>query len=133
MAKKMKFGNKELKSIEDWELKCLENDLLSYEEWLCEGPTEGKINNTMKRMFNEWIPKLRAANIAIPSSDEDLVNLITSQPAYKNRKQREEVENDIIVFCKDSNKRSKLACPFHRTKSTIYKKGTAPTEECDVH
>lgn len=50
---------------------------------------EHKYEMCMKRLIEEWMPKLREKGLAIPPKDEDFVALIMSQPEYKNRSERE--------------------------------------------
>lgn len=49
-----------------------------------------KYQNCMRRLKLEWLPKLEERGILeIPSSDEELAELIFSQPDYKDRSQRD--------------------------------------------
>jgi len=85
----IKFGSKIVLRISQTDIKCLENDLVSPQEWLRDALV-GKINQCFKRMANEWIPKLRDRGISIPAKNSELIDLITSQDDYKNRVTREE-------------------------------------------
>lgn len=87
----IKVGNKTIMEITQTDLKCLKNDLLDPEDWFVKALT-GKINRCKKRMILEWIPKLRAKGLSIPSTDEELVNLILAQDDYKNRGEKEPEE-----------------------------------------
>ena len=90
----IKVGNKVIMEISQQDLKCLKNDLLDTEDWFVKALT-GKINNCKKRMMREWIPRLRAKGLSIPSNDEELVDLILAQPDYKNRAERDKEEGEI--------------------------------------
>jgi hypothetical protein len=49
-----------------------------------------KYERCMTRLKSEWLPKLEALGFTeIPSDDDELANLIFSQPNYKNRSQRD--------------------------------------------
>lgn len=74
--------------ISQTDLKSLKNDLLDPQDWFVQALT-GKINKCKKRMMREWIPRLRAKGLSIPANDEELVDLILTQPDYKNRAERE--------------------------------------------
>ena len=84
----IKVGNKTLMEISVTDLKCLKNDLLDPKDWFV-GALTGKINNCKKRMMREWIPRLRARDLSIPSDDTELIDLILAQDDYKNRAERE--------------------------------------------
>lgn len=71
------------------ERKCVEHIVISFEDWFIAGHVTGKIANSKDKLFGEWIPKLRKKGIELPVDDEELVELITSQPDYKNRAERE--------------------------------------------
>lgn len=86
----IKVGTKTLLTVSSSDLKCLDNDLVDKEDWFKKAII-GKINQCKKRLFREWIPKLREKNITIPASDDDLVTLIVSQPDYKNRAEKEAI------------------------------------------
>ncbi len=96
----------------------------------------GKINNCKKRFFREWIPKLRERSLAIPATDSALIALILSQPDYKDRKDREEVDHDVEDVCLLSTGgqlKAKSTCPWEFTRTQVFETGQAPTDECDVH
>lgn len=57
-----------------------------------------KYEQCMKRLQEQWLPKLKAAGVeSIPTDDDKLAELIFSQPTYKNRAQRdkESAENAV--------------------------------------
>ena len=49
-----------------------------------------KYERCLERLKNEWLPKLKDRVASIPTNDEQLAQLIFSQPDYKCRKTREE-------------------------------------------
>lgn len=53
-----------------------------------------KYERCLERLKNEWIPKLSQRMSSIPTNEEELAELIFSQPDYKNRSQRE-TENGL--------------------------------------
>lgn len=128
----IKVGNKVLMTISLDDISCMENDLLSPRDWL-KLALRGKINACKKRWFRTAIPMLRAKGLAIPSNDSDLIALVKTQPEYKNRKEREEEKNDVVDICLDSGKLAKSTCPLEKCEIQIFNKGTAPTNNCDVH
>ena len=83
----LKLDDIEIMEISQYQVKCLQHDLLSPKDWLIAGVT-GKIKNCKKRMFRQWIPILRERDISIPPNDADLIALILSQGDYKNRQER---------------------------------------------
>lgn len=91
----IKVGNKTIMEISHADLKCLKNDLLDPEDWFVKA-LEGKINKCKKRMMIEWIPRLRASDLSIPSDDTELIDLILAQDDYKNRTERE-AENEELI------------------------------------
>lgn len=130
----IKIGNKKIMSVTANEIKCLDNDLLSSKDWLVEG-LNGKINACYKRMRRQWEDILRKRGLAIPADDDDLITLITSQPDYANRMDREsaKIENEVVNICLVSGKKAKASCPWEVTRVRIFTKGTAPTTECEDH
>lgn len=128
----IKIENKIIYEISVKDIKCMDNDLLSSKDWFQEALT-GKINNCKKRMFRQWIPILRGRNLTIPANDNDLIALILSQSDYKDRRNREEVNNDVVNICLDSGKLAKSTCPWMNTRVKIFTTGQAPTENCDIH
>jgi hypothetical protein len=81
-------------TINDTDQKCMKNDLLDLNQWVQDAVT-GKKNNCWKRMQREWTTKLmndESFTDPIPSNKSDFVNLILSQPTYKDRPTREAEE-----------------------------------------
>ena len=50
----------------------------------------------MKRLRDEWMPKLKDRVSAVPLDDDKFAELVFSQPDYKDRKAREE-SNKVAV------------------------------------
>ena len=76
----------------------LSNDLYNdtdnkgLDDWI-QAAVDGKINNSWKRMQQEWTSKLMndsSFTDSIPSNQEDFVKLVLSQKSYKNRKARDD-------------------------------------------
>ena len=130
---KTKWGGKDWFELTNDDQFILNHDLLSIKDWGTEGPWIEKIANGKNRLFNEWVPKLRADGIAIPADDSALIALISAHPNYKNRVDKEKETKDVAEICKDSGKLAKNQCPLNRTKTKTFKKGTAPTDDCDIH
>ena len=85
-------------SLTDLQQKILSNDLYNdtdnagLDSWI-QDAVDGKINNSWKRMQQEWTTKLMnddSFTDSIPSNQADFVALITSRSDYKNRKQRDD-------------------------------------------
>ena len=85
-------------SLTDLQQKILSNDLSNdtdnagIDSWI-QDAVDGKINNSWKRMQQEWTTKLMnddSFTDSIPSNQADFVALITSRSDYKNRKQRDD-------------------------------------------
>ena len=54
-----------------------------------------KIKGCLRRMHLEWDPKLAIRSLEVPLDDEEFVNLVTSQPDYKNRSAREAEDTGV--------------------------------------
>ena len=85
-------------SLTDLQQKILSNDLYNdtdnagLDSWI-QDAVDGKINNSWKRMQQEWTTKLMnddSFTDSIPSNQADFVALITARSDYKNRKQRDD-------------------------------------------
>ena len=85
-------------SLTDLQQKILSNDLYNdtdnagIDSWI-QDAVDGKINNSWKRMQQEWTTKLMnddSFTDSIPSNQADFVALITARSDYKNRKQRDD-------------------------------------------
>lgn len=53
-----------------------------------------KYEQCFKRLTKEWLPKLKKIMSSIPTNDDELAELIFSQPEYKSRKKREEIAEE---------------------------------------
>jgi len=85
-------------TLTDLQQKILSNDLYNdtdnagIDVWL-QGAIDGKINNSWKRMQQEWTTKLMnddSFTDSIPSNQADFVALVTARADYKNRKARDD-------------------------------------------
>ena len=85
-------------SLTDLQQKILSNDLYNdtdnagLDSWI-QDAVDGKINNSWKRMQQEWTTKLMnddSFTDSIPSNQADFVALVTARSDYKNRKQRDD-------------------------------------------
>ena len=85
-------------SLTDLQQKILSNDLYNdtdnagIDSWI-QDAVDGKINNSWKRMQQEWTTKLMdddSFTDSIPSNQADFVALVTARSDYKNRKQRDD-------------------------------------------
>lgn len=85
----IKIDDKVIMEVSQTDTKCLKDSILDPKEWFISA-LMGKINNCKKRMFLNWIPKLRARSLSIPADDNNLIDMITSQADYKDRAAREE-------------------------------------------
>lgn len=52
-----------------------------------------KYERCLERLRKEWEPKLKLRMASFPSNDEAFAQVIFSQPDYKNREQRDELED----------------------------------------
>jgi hypothetical protein len=97
---KVSVDGKEIFSLSETQKRVIQNDIHSeiFEEDMhrrLEYILMHKYERCFERIKREWEPKLRAAGIKmIPTDDEELAELIFSQPEYKNRSQREREVND---------------------------------------
>ena len=68
----------------------LDNDLLDKDAWI-QAAVVGKINNSKKRMINEWRPILFADDsvASVPANDDDFIALVVARDDYKTRAERE--------------------------------------------
>ena len=85
-------------SLTDLQQTILKNDLYSDTDnagldlWI-QNAVDGKINNSWKRMQQEWTTKLmndESFTDSIPSNQADFVALITARDDYKTRKERDD-------------------------------------------
>ena len=87
-------------TLTDLQQKILSNDLYNdtdnagLDTWV-QNAVDGKINNSWKRMQQEWTTKLMnddSFTDSIPSNQADFVALVTARADYKNRKARDDAE-----------------------------------------
>jgi len=85
-------------TLTDVQQKILSNDLYNdtdnagLDTWV-QNAVDGKINNSWKRMQQEWTTKLMnddSFTDSIPSNQADFVALVTARADYKNRKARDD-------------------------------------------
>ena len=88
-------------TLTDLQQKILSNDLYNdtdnagIDEWI-QGAIDGKLNNCWKRFQQEWTTKLMnddSFTDAIPSNQEEFVNLVLSQSSYQTRKERDDANS----------------------------------------
>lgn len=63
----------------------LDEDLKRRVHWIL----SHKYEQCMKRLRDEWMPKLKGRVQSVPTSDDAFAELVFSQPDYKDRKARE--------------------------------------------
>lgn len=96
----IKLDDVVLFEISDADIKILENDLIDVQAEITQRLkyiVTHKVEQCYKRMRDEWTSKLEQSKVvaSVPLQRDDFVNLILSQPDYKNRAMREaEVLND---------------------------------------
>ena len=69
-----------------------DTDMAGLDAWIADAVT-GKINNSWKRMQQEWTTKLMnddSFTDAIPSNQADFIKLVVARSDYKNRKARDD-------------------------------------------
>jgi len=85
-------------TLTDLQQQILSNDLYNdtdnagIDAWIQEA-VNGKVNNSWKRMQQEWTTKLMnddSFTDPIPSNQADFVALVVARGDYKNRKQRDD-------------------------------------------
>jgi len=88
-------------TLTDLQQKILSNDLYNdtdnagIDAWL-QSAIDGKINNCWKRFQQEWTTRLMnddSFTDAIPSNQEEFVNLVLSQSSYQTRKERDDANS----------------------------------------
>lgn len=84
-------GGKIVASLSATKQKVIENDISSVEvvtdiERRAAYHVNHKYEQCFKRLFDEWVPKLRANGVtSIPTDETEFANLVFSQPNYKNK------------------------------------------------
>jgi hypothetical protein len=93
---KISIDDKEIFTLSEIQKKVIENDIPSeiFEEdmkrrlkWVL---IDEKYSRCMKRLRDEWEPKLAKRGVLmLPTDNDSFANLVFSQTDYKNRSQRE--------------------------------------------
>lgn len=91
---KISVNNKELFSLSDIQKKVICNDIHADTlhadlERRLQWVLMHKYEQCMKRLRDEWLPKLKDRVESVPTSDDAFASLVFSQPDYKDRKSRE--------------------------------------------
>ena len=91
---KISVNNKELFSLSDIQKRVICNDIhadiLDADlERRLQWVLMHKYEQCMKRLRDEWMPKLKDRVESVPTSDDAFASLVFSQPDYKDRKSRE--------------------------------------------
>lgn len=91
---KISVNNRELFSLSDIQKKVICNDIhadiLDADlERRLQWVLMHKYEQCMKRLRDEWMPKLKDRVESVPTSDDAFASLVFSQPDYKDRKCRE--------------------------------------------
>ena len=99
---KFKVDDKEVFDLNETKKKVICNDISSDEidadlERRVKYIVEHKYERCMKRLKEEWEPKLKEAGVkSIPLDDDELANLIFKQSKYKDKKTRAKEELDSL-------------------------------------
>ena len=67
----------------------LDNDLQRRLQWVL----MHKYEQCMKRLRDEWMPKLQERVESVPTNDDAFAQLVFSQPDYKDKKSRDVQES----------------------------------------
>lgn len=91
---KISVNNRELFSLSEVQKKVICNDIHADEldsdlERRLHWVLTHKYEQCMKRLRDEWMPKLKDRVPSVPTSDDQFAELVFSQPDYKDRKGRE--------------------------------------------
>jgi len=98
---KISFNDKEIYSLSDIQCKVIcdyvhgnifEDDMKRRLEWVLMHLYE----QCMKRLREEWMPKLAGRMDSIPTSDEKFADLVFSQPDYMDRATRDK-SNAVVL------------------------------------
>ncbi len=96
---KLSVNDEEVKNLEAWEIKVLENvlpsdtleeDMKRRAHWVW----QHKIDRCFDRFMQEWVDRLRAdpSVKTIPLDRKAFVEMVTKRPDYKDRQTRDEEE-----------------------------------------
>ena len=95
---KVKVDDQEIFELTPMQIKCIENDIPRSE---CKADLyrrleyilKHKYEQCFKRLKAEWEPRLKGKGIqSIPLDDEAFCEMVFSQPDYKDREARDELE-----------------------------------------
>lgn len=89
------MNDKEVFSLSDVRKKVICNDISCdlFEEDMCRRAAyllNHKYEQCMKRLREEWMPKLKGKVDSVPLDDDKFAELVFSQPDYMDRKARDE-------------------------------------------
>jgi len=93
---KISVNDQEIFTLTETQKKVIQNDIPSgiFDEdmkrrlkWVL---VDEKYQNCMKRLRQEWEPKLKDAGVpSIPTNDDAFAQMVFARPEYKNRSQRD--------------------------------------------
>lgn len=93
---KISVNNKELFNLSEVQKQVICNDIHADEldadlqrrlQWVL----MHKYEQCMKRLRDEWMPKLKGRVESVPTNDDSFAQLVFSQPDYKDRKMRDSI------------------------------------------
>jgi hypothetical protein len=98
---KISMNDKEIFSLSEVQQKVICNDIPSdiFESDCCrrlEYIMQHKYERCMKRLREEWMPKLAKRMDSIPTSDDKFAELVFSQPDYMDRATRDK-SNAVVL------------------------------------
>lgn len=92
---KIKVDENVVLELSETQIKCIQNDIPTtiFSQDMSRRVSyvmKQKYWNCLKRLKNEWIPKLKESGLSsIPLDDDEFCNLVFSQPDYKDREARD--------------------------------------------
>lgn len=93
---KFSINDKEILTLSETQIKVLKNDILNFEEDMERRVTyiiTHKYEACLKRLRAEWEPKLKDNGLKyIPTDNDELSELIFSQPNYQDREARDAIK-----------------------------------------
>jgi hypothetical protein len=96
---KVSVNDQEIFTLSEIQKKVIQNDIPSeiFDEdmkrrlkWVL---VDEKYRRCMERLRREWEPRLKSHMPSLPTNDDEFANLVFSQPDYKNRSQRENLNS----------------------------------------
>jgi hypothetical protein len=93
---KISVNNRELFSLSEVQKSVICNDIHADEldsdlERRLQWVLTHKYEQCMKRLRDEWMPKLKGRVESVPLDDDAFAQLVFSQPDYKDRKMRDSI------------------------------------------